>query len=119
MILIYSQHPLNEDEKDKQRNLIKDRLSMFFIDDDDFLFSTESSPQLIKELITHHKIYLFITESISSIGLQLDDLIEVIRHLLKNKGCFRSEVDNLSFCEDDIDKVGSVLSRSPRIQSFQ
>ena len=109
MILIYSHHPLNENKKDKQRNLIKDRLSMFFIDDDDFLFSTESSPQLIKELITRHKIYLFFTESISSIWLQSDDLIEVIRHLLKNKGCFRSEIDNLSFCEEDVDKLVSIM----------
>jgi len=103
MILIHSLHPLNKNEMDKQRNLLKKRLSPFFITDDDFLFSTESNPQLLKELIDHHKVYLFFTESIAMIGLSLSDMIDLITYLLKSGCCFRSELDNLSIGEDDID----------------
>ena len=80
MILIHSLHPLNKKEMDKQRNLLKERLSPFFITDDDFLFSTESNPQLLKELIDHHKVYLFFTESIAMIGLSLSDMIDLITY---------------------------------------
>jgi len=104
MILIYSLHPLNKKEMDNQRNLLKERLSPFFITDDDFLFSTESNPQLLKEVINHHKVYLFFTESISMMGFSPKDLSDLITYMLKNKCCFRSEIDNLSIGDDDIDR---------------
>ena len=103
MILIYSKQPLSTDEKNKQRNLIEERLSPFFINDDDFVFSTESNPLLIKEVIRQQKVCLFFTKSTTTIGLKSDDLIEVISYLLKNKGCFWSEDENLTFGEGDID----------------
>ena len=102
MILIYSKQPLSADEKNKQRNLIEERLSPFFINDDDFVFSTESNPHLIKEVIRQKNVYLFFTESITKIELKSDDLIDVISFLLKNKGCFWSEYENLTFGEGDI-----------------
>lgn len=103
MILIYSNQPLSADVKDLQRNFIEDRLSPFFINDDDFVFSTESNPHLIKEVIRQHKVCLFFTESITKIGLKSDDLLDVISYLLKNKGHFWSEDENLTFSEGDID----------------
>ena len=103
MILIYSKQPLSADEKYKQINLIEERLSPFFINDDDFVFSTESNPLLIKEVITQKSVCLFFTKSITSIGLKSDDLIDVISYLLKSKGCFWSENENLTFGEGDID----------------
>jgi len=110
MILIYSLHPLNNNEMDKQRNLLKERLSPFFITDDDFLFSTESNLKLLKEVIHHHKVYLFFTESIAMMGLSPSEIVDLITYLLKNKCCFRSEMDNLSIGEDDIDKIDSSIS---------
>ncbi len=110
MILIYSLLPLNNNEMDKQRNLLKERLSPFFITDDDFLFSTESNPQLLKELIDHHKVYLLFTESIAMMGLSPSEIIDLITYLLKSKCCFRSEIDNLSIGEDDMDAVHSIIT---------
>ncbi len=109
MILIYSLLPLNKNEIVKQRNLLKELLSPFFITDDDFLFSTESNPQLLKELIDQHKVYLFFTESIAMMGLSPSEIIDLITYLLKSRCCFRSEIDNLSIGEDDIDKVDSFV----------
>jgi len=43
-------------------------------------------------------------------GFSENELSDLITYLLKNKCCFRSEMDNLSFGWDDIDKVGSSLS---------
>lgn len=103
MILIYSKQPLSADEKNNQRNLIEERLSPFFINDDDFVFSTESNPLLIKEVIREQKVFLFFTQSMTTIGLKPDDLIDVISYLLKNKGCFWSEDENLTIGEGDID----------------
>mgnify|MGYP000302936329 CR=1 FL=1 len=110
MILIYSVHPLNMRVLDKQCDLLIERLSPFFITDDDFMFTTESNLNLLKELIDHHKFCLFFTESISMMGFSENELSDLITYLLKNKCCFRSEMDNLSFGWDDIDKVGSSLS---------
>lgn len=110
MILIYSLHPLNKNEIVKQRNLLKERLSPFFITDDDFLCSTESNLQLLKELIDHHKVYLFFTESIAMMGLSPSEIIDLITYLLKNRCCFRSEIDNLSIGEDDMDTVPSIMT---------
>ncbi len=110
MILIYSLLPLNNNEMDKQRNLLKERLSPFFITDDDFLFSTESNLQLLKELIDHHKVYQFFTESIAMIGLSPSEIIDLITYLLKSRCCFRSEIDNLSIGEDDMDAVYSIIT---------
>ncbi len=103
MILIYSKHPLSADEKNKQRNFIEERLSPFFINDDDFVFSTESNPLLIKVVIREQNVFLFFTKSITTIGLKSDDLIDVISYLLKSKGCFWSEDENLTFGEGDRD----------------
>jgi len=110
MILIYAIHPLDNDEKDKQRNQLMDRLSPFFINDDDFLFSTETNLHLLKELIQTHKVFLFYTESISMMGLSYKDLMDLITLLLKNQCCFRSESDNVSIGGDDRDRVHSMLS---------
>ena len=103
MILIYSTQQLSADEKSRQRNLIEERLSPFFINDDDFVFSTETNPLLMKEVIRQLKVCLFFTKSITTIGFKSDDLIDVISYLLKSKGCFRSEDENLTFGEGDID----------------
>ena len=65
MILIYSQLPFNKKEIHKQIDLLKDRLLAFFIDDNFFLFSTESNQKLLRELIINHKISLFYTNSIN------------------------------------------------------
>lgn len=109
MILIYSNNPLSTDEKYKQRNLIEERLSPFFINDDDFVFSTESNPLLIKEVIRQQKVCLFFTKSITTIGLKSDDLIDVISYLLKSKGCFWSEDENLTFGDGDIDILQNMI----------
>jgi hypothetical protein len=110
MILIYSLHPLNKREMDNQRNLLKERLSPFFITDDDFLYSTESNPQLLKEVIHHHKVYLFITKSIAMMGFSPKVLSDLITYMLKNKCCFRSEIDNLSIGEEGMDDVEPMVS---------
>lgn len=103
MILIYSKQPLSADEKNKQINFIEERLSPFFINDDDFVFSTESNPLLIKEVIREQKVFLFFTKSITTIELKSDDMVDVISYLLKRSGCFWSEDENLTFGEGDID----------------
>ncbi len=110
MILIYSSLPFDKMQYNNQRNLIKDRLSSFFIEDNDFIYSTESNVDLIKKLILNHKIFLFYTESINNMRFSQTKIIDLITYLLKNKCCFRSENDNLTFGNNDIDKVDSSIS---------
>ena len=110
MILIYSSPPLDKDRFNQQRNLLKERLSPFFINDDDFIYSSETNLQLLKELIRNHKIFLFCTESVENMGLSPSEIIELITYLLKNGCSFRAEMDNLSFGETDFDKVDDAIN---------
>lgn len=105
MILIYSQLPFNKKEIHKQIDLLKDRLFAFFIDDNFFLFSTESNQKLLRELIINHKITLFYTNSINQMKFTPTEICELIIFLLKNNCSFQSELDNLFFKEDNIDIV--------------
>jgi len=98
MILIYSLRPLNKKEMDKQRNLLKERLSPFFITDDDFLFSTEPNPNFLKEMIPHHKLYLFYIHSISvRITLMILVSLCLICDGFFNKGGITESMDNRIF----------------------
>ena len=83
MILIYSQLPFNKKEIYKQIDLLKDRLFAFFIDDNFFLFSTESNQKLLRELIINHKITLFYTTSINQMKFTQTEICELIIFLLK------------------------------------
>lgn len=103
MILIYSQLPFNKKEIHKQIDLIKNRLSAFFIEDDFFLFSTEFNQKLLRELIINHKITIFYTNSIKQMEFSPTEICELIIFLLKNNCSFQSELDNLFFKEDNID----------------
>ena len=105
MILIYSQLPFNKKEIHKQIDLIRNRLSAFFIDDNFFLFSTESNQKLLRELIINHKISMFYTNSIKQMEFSPTEICELIIFLLKNNCSFQSEQDNLFFKEDNIDIV--------------
>jgi hypothetical protein len=109
MILIHSRTELSPEDKATQMNLLEGRLSPFFINDDDFLFSTESNPHIVKELISKHKVYLLFVESLQEVGLTPDGLKEVITELLKNNGFFRSESDDLSIGVEEIDNIDSCL----------
>lgn len=109
MILIHSRTELASEDKEAQRNLIKDRLSPFFITDDDFLFSTESNPLIVEESITQHKVCLLFVKSLQEVGLKPVGLKDVITELLKNKGCFWSESDDLSIGVEEIDNIESCL----------
>lgn len=105
MILIYSQLPFNKKEIHKQIDLLKDRLFVFFIDDNFFLFSTESNQKLLRELIINHEISLFYTNSINQMKFTPTEVCELIIFLLKNNCSFQSELDNLFFTNDNIDIV--------------
>jgi hypothetical protein len=105
MILIYSQNPINKDEIDNTINQLKDKLSLFFVDDDDFIFSTETNHKLLRELIINHNVNLFHIHSIKQIGFSPTEICELIIFLLKNGIYFQSELDNLYLSEDNIDTV--------------
>ena len=105
MILIYSQNPINKDEIDNTINQLKDKLSLFFVDDDDFIFSTETNHKLLRESIIHHNVNLFYIHSIKQIGFSPTEICELIIFLLKNGIYFQSELDNLYLSEDNIDTV--------------
>ncbi len=59
MILIYSKLPLNKEEIGSQINLLKDRLSMFFIDDTDFTYNNEANSKITKRSYSKSQ-YIFI-----------------------------------------------------------
>ena len=105
MILIYSQNPIIKDEIDNTLNQLKDKLSVFFVDDDDFIFSTETNHKLLRESIINHNVNLFYIHSIKQIGFSPTEICELIIFLLKNGIYFQSELDNLYLSEDNIDTV--------------
>lgn len=105
MILIYSQNPIDKDKIDNTINQLKDKLYVFFIEDDDFIFSTETNHKLLRESIINHNIKLFYAYSIKQIGFSPTEICELIIFLLKNRINFQSELDNLYLSEDDIDTV--------------
>jgi hypothetical protein len=104
MILIYS-NPFDKKQIDDQINLLKERLSIFFINDDDFIYSTESNLNLLREIIINHKIKILYTNSIIDLGFSSSELSSFIIYLLKNSCDFQSESDDLYFSIDNIDDV--------------
>ncbi len=67
-----------DDILSKQIDLLKDRLFGFFIDDNFFLYSTESNQKLLRELIINHKITLFYTNSINQMKFTPTEICELI-----------------------------------------
>ena len=115
MILIYSQLPLDKAQIYKQRDFLKERLMMFLVDDDSFIFSTESNLTLLKESVINHKVSLFYANSIRDTSFTVSELSDLIRYLLKNGnngiGCkFRFETEKLYINRDNIDSVESIIS---------
>ena len=112
MILIYSQLPFDKAHIDSQIDFLKDRFSMFFVDDNSFLYSTESNQQLLKELVVNHKVSLFYLHSIKEMVFSPMEIIGLITYLI-NIGCkFHSENENLYFSEDNIDEIESMVFES-------
>jgi len=116
MILIYSQLPFDKAQIYKQRDFLKERLTMFLVDNDSFIFSTESNLTLLKESVINHKVSLFYANSIRDTSFNVSELTELIRYLLKNGnngiGCkFRFESEKFYFNRDHIDSVESTISK--------
>lgn len=105
MILIYSNNPYDKDKIEKQKKILKERLNIFFVEDNHFLFSTETNQQLLRESILNHKVFLFYTHSIKEMKFSPTEISELIIFLLKNKIHFQSEVDNLYLSDDKIEIV--------------
>jgi hypothetical protein len=115
MILIYSQLPLDKAQIYKQRDFLKEQLTMFLVDNDSFIFSTESNLTLLKESIINHKVSLFYANSIRDTSFTVSELSELIRYSLINGnngiGCkFRFETEKLYINRDNIDSVESLIS---------
>ena len=64
--------------------LFKDKLSMFFVDDNSFIYSSETNQKLLREIIINHKVFLFYTHSIKQMGFTPTQISELIIFLLKN-----------------------------------
>ena len=105
MILIYPSSPIDKNKVDNTIQILKDRLSVFFIDDGDFSFSTEKNQYFLKKLILTYKVFLFYTFSIKEMGFSPTEISELITFLLKNGCDFQSESDNLYLSIDKIDIV--------------
>ena len=105
MILIYSNTPYDKDKIEKQKEILKERLNIFFVEDNHFLFSTETNQQLLRESILNHKVFLFYTHSITEMGFSPTEISELIIFLLKNKIHFQSESENLYLSDDKIEIV--------------
>jgi hypothetical protein len=115
MILIYSQLPFDKVRIYKQRDFLKERLVMFLLENDSFIFSTETNLTLLKESVINHKVSLFYANSIRDTSFTVSELSDLIRYLLKNGnngiGCkFRFETEKLYFNRDKINSVESIIS---------
>lgn len=75
-----------------------------FVDDNSFIYSSETNQKLLREIIINHKVFLFYT-SIKQMGFTPTQISELIIFLLKN-GCeFQSELENLYFKKSDLDTI--------------
>jgi len=115
MILIYTQLPFDKAQIYKQRDFLKERLMMFLVDNDSFIFSTESNLTLLKESVINHKVSLFYANSIRDTSFTVSELSDLMGYLLINGnngiGCkFRFEAEKLYFNKDKIDSVESIIS---------
>ena len=106
MILIYAPSPINSDEIHKQIDTLKNKLSMFFVDDNDFLFSTEANQKLLRELIINHNLFFFYTHSIKDMNMTPTEVAELVLFLITKANCdFQSEIDNIYFTKKDMDII--------------
>ena len=110
MILVYSAFPFNYAKIQKAVDIIKDRFSIFFIDDNNILFSTQTSQKHLRDLIKNNPLFLFYTKSVKDMNMSRTQTAEIILFIIKNanggKGCdFQSELDNIYFTKNDIDIV--------------
>lgn len=105
MIVIYSPIIFDDDKINSKINQLKDRLSIFFVDDNDFIYTTETNQKLLRELIINHQPNLFFTDSLKDIKFTPTEICELIIFLLKNNCDFQSESDNIYFTKKDIDII--------------
>ena len=94
MILIYVS-PTDKLKIQTTISILKEKLSVFFINDDDFIFSTETNQKSLREIILTNKVILFYTYSLKKMGISSTEISELIIFLLKNNCVFQSELDNL------------------------
>lgn len=114
MVLVYSPSIISANEIQKAVDIIKDRFSIFFIDDNNILFSTQTSQKHLRDLIKNNPLFLFYTKSVKDMNMTRTQTAEIILFLLTNansgKGCdFQSELDNIYFTKNDIDIVYSTI----------
>lgn len=110
MVLVYSPSIISANEIQKAVDIIKDRFSIFFIDDNNILFSTQTSQKHLRDLIKNNPLFLFYTKSVKDMNMTRTQTAEIILFIIKNanggKGCdFQSELDNIYFTKNDIDIV--------------
>ena len=115
MILIYSQLPFDKSRIDNQRDILKKRYSIFFVDNDSFLYSTECNLNLLKDVIINHQISKVHSNSIKEINFTVSELSELITFSIQNgnngKGSgFWFENEKLHFNKNNINDVQSTIS---------
>ena len=67
MILTHSTLPFDKTQIGNQINLVRDQLSVFFVDDKDIIFSTETNLKLLKQIVINNNVFLFRTNSVLNI----------------------------------------------------
>lgn len=85
MVLVYSPLIISANEIQKAVDIIKDRFSIFFIDDNNILFSTQTSQKHLRDLIKNNPIFLFYTKSVKDMNMSPTQTAEIILFLLKSK----------------------------------
>lgn len=117
MILIYSPYSLEQEKIDNIIEMLTKRLSVFFVESDYFIYSTETNQKLLRELILNNNIKLVYVDSIKELGLSPTVISELIIFLLKNNIDFKSEIDNIYFSKDKIDTIYPTIFEIFKIKS--
>jgi hypothetical protein len=99
----------DSDEIDKRIKTITHRLSLFFVESDDVIVSTEKNQKLLRTLILHHKPYLVYIQSFDELELSPTMISELIIFVLKQNCYFQSELESILFKPKDIDKVYPII----------
>ena len=83
---------------------------MFFVDDENFIYSSETNQKLLRDSILNYSVCLFYCHSIKDIVMSPTELSELIIFLLKNGNNgigadVQFELEDIYFTTKDIDTV--------------
>lgn len=105
MIFCYTPNGISDDDKQSIITHLLDKYVMFFIDENDIIFSTETNQKLLRLSLKKSNVSLLWINSLDEIPFTPTQISELILFCINNSIDVYSQMDNLYFTKTDFETV--------------